>query len=107
MSIHLPTWCSRGSLACAAASGAYAGRPDAPGSRGVPHRQQSAVVRVFAEPAERGHVQLQPGGCGDVQLQPRDGEGTQDVAVREQEHTAVDGLAQVDDLEGPLIDLGR
>ena len=65
------------------------------------------MLRIRPQPAQRGHVELQVGGDGDVEMEPGHCDRAQDVAVGEGKHAAAGGLTQVDEAERAGIDLGR
>jgi len=60
---------------------------------------------VVPQDAEGGDVEVKRYCRLDVQVHPSDGNGTEEVAVRERKNPAVDGRREVDELRGPRIDL--
>ncbi len=65
------------------------------------------MLWVLSKSAQRGHVELEARGGGDVEARPGDRDGPQDMAVCKREHASAGRLAQADELGGPGIDLSR
>jgi len=63
------------------------------------------VVWVLLKAAQRGDIELQAGGNGDVESEPGHRDGTQDVPVAECKDAAAGSFAKADELEGSRIDL--
>ena len=77
------------------------------GSTSVPQCHDAAAVSI-AEDVERGHVKLQACADCDGRLDPGDGDGSQDVPVREDEDTTLGPLrSELEELVGPRVDLRR
>jgi hypothetical protein len=62
-------------------------------------------VLVGAQHAQCRDVQQESGRCSDVEAHPRDGDGAEDVAVRECKHAARAALGQGDEIKGSRVDL--
>ena len=73
--------------------------------RRVPHGEQTAMVWVLLKPAQRGDIELQAGGDGDVESEPGHRDGTQDVPMAECKDATAGSFTKADELEGSRIDL--
>jgi hypothetical protein len=62
---------------------------------------------VTPQDAEGGDVEVKRYGCLDVEIHPGDGNGTEEVAVRERKNPAVAAGRECDEVRSPRIDLRR